>query len=480
MLRALRDLSKDTLTYGLADAIGKVVGFLLLPLYTSYLTPQDYGIISMLAFTYTFFSPIASLGITNAVFRRFNLHKDRRTQDLVLSTGGYFVVTTSTLLWILGITIAPTLSTLLIEDLNLIFLTEIALTGCLFSSIGNIFTVVLRATRKVKLISTILLFKLIFTICLTILLVVIQDLGVIGVIISDAVGALLSTIILAFHTRSYFKITFSMAELRAMLSYGLPFLPHKLFGTTLVFLGAYFIKEIGSLSDTGLYNIATKMAMPLGLLISSVQKSWVPIKFQVHRNEETSQRRATFKHIISIYFIVVTSLYIGLLFVGPEIIRVLTASDYHDAVLLFPIVLLTKISTGTYFMMGTGFEYTENTKPMPLISLAGLLTLLISVGPLSNWLGIQGVLIALTLANFVMSIVMRRFAVARFYVPLNWAIVLASLSIAVILSGVATFVQTVTFEVRIIAITAILIAVTVLGVRFYSLYKSEISLFLKA
>ena len=45
---AFNHLVKDSIIYGLGQILSRFIGFLLLPLFTSYLTPQDYGIIAIL------------------------------------------------------------------------------------------------------------------------------------------------------------------------------------------------------------------------------------------------------------------------------------------------------------------------------------------------------------------------------------------------------------------------------------------------
>ena len=49
MLDKFRTLLGNTLIYGLGNYGVKIIGFLLIPLYTRYLTPSDYGIIALVA-----------------------------------------------------------------------------------------------------------------------------------------------------------------------------------------------------------------------------------------------------------------------------------------------------------------------------------------------------------------------------------------------------------------------------------------------
>jgi O-antigen/teichoic acid export membrane protein len=63
----LSKLAKDSLIYGLGTTINRFVSLLLLPILTSYLTPNDYGVISQLTTMALFLSPIISLGLGSSI-----------------------------------------------------------------------------------------------------------------------------------------------------------------------------------------------------------------------------------------------------------------------------------------------------------------------------------------------------------------------------------------------------------------------------
>ena len=51
MLALLKDLGKHSVVYGVGDLISKSIGFLLIPLYTNYLSPEQYGTLDLLDLT---------------------------------------------------------------------------------------------------------------------------------------------------------------------------------------------------------------------------------------------------------------------------------------------------------------------------------------------------------------------------------------------------------------------------------------------
>src|SRR5688572_17663543 len=87
MWKRILGLLTDAATYGASSVIGQLIGFVLLPLYTRNLTPDDYGVIAMLAVVTTLFPAIANLGIQSAIYCNFNRTKDEERRRDVLSTG---------------------------------------------------------------------------------------------------------------------------------------------------------------------------------------------------------------------------------------------------------------------------------------------------------------------------------------------------------------------------------------------------------
>lgn len=71
MFRKQLSLLPDAATYGASSLVGQVLNFLLVPLYTQCLDTAQYAISGMLAIVTLLFAPLANLGMTNAIFRRY-------------------------------------------------------------------------------------------------------------------------------------------------------------------------------------------------------------------------------------------------------------------------------------------------------------------------------------------------------------------------------------------------------------------------
>ena len=65
----LKRLLSGSLNYGFASVSAKVVGFLLIPVYTKYLTPEDYGIVELTSTLSVFLIVLYRMGLPGSISR---------------------------------------------------------------------------------------------------------------------------------------------------------------------------------------------------------------------------------------------------------------------------------------------------------------------------------------------------------------------------------------------------------------------------
>lgn len=360
MLKAIRRLISDTAVYGIGSALERLIGFLLLPLYTKFLTVGDYGTMAMLMIVSSVFRPLATLGMANSIFRYITQYNEGHERKTVLSVGLISVLVSSLILCIFGLWFARPISVLLIGDSALVLLIRLTLVLAMIGAIGDIPRVVLRAERRVKIVISLNCIMLLVSIPVTIWLVVVEQLGVLGVVVGWLAGEGVVTIISLVFTIRELHLAFDIVKLKQMLAYGAPFVPHRLLAVAMVYFGVYVVRNMLGIDDAGLYSMAIMLTAPLTLLVGTVQRAWVPLKFQIHSEENNPER--IFSSIVTYYVAVILYLLVGIAAWAPELLRIFTEESFHRAAALIPVVALIPISSGIYWMIGTGFEKSATNK----------------------------------------------------------------------------------------------------------------------
>ncbi|HTM54644.1 MAG TPA: oligosaccharide flippase family protein, partial [Pirellulales bacterium] len=163
MLRKLLSLLSDSATYGASGLIGQLLSFLLLGVYSNYLSVPEYGVIGMLAIVTLLFGPLANLGMTNAIFRRYSMTKDPETRAAVLSTGLVSVLACSGMLLLVTLAAAEPIARVVVGDPDSTNLVRITLFSAAIGTIATVPRVVLRAARRVRIVALLNIAQILLT-----------------------------------------------------------------------------------------------------------------------------------------------------------------------------------------------------------------------------------------------------------------------------------------------------------------------------
>ena len=96
--RGDRSFLSHTATYAIGNIARRLVGFVMLPIYTRYLTPADYGVIGLLTFAMALFEPIFGARLGRAIPKFYFEGSDSRSRAAVIwgaltLTGGVSLIT---------------------------------------------------------------------------------------------------------------------------------------------------------------------------------------------------------------------------------------------------------------------------------------------------------------------------------------------------------------------------------------------------
>src|SRR5690606_9087951 len=112
----LRNLGKHTLIYAAGTVISRLASFIMLPIYTRFLTPADYGVLELLSMTIDIVGMLTGMSIASSVFRFHARYDDQARKDVILSTACIGMTGLAALAAVLGVLASGPLSSVLLED----------------------------------------------------------------------------------------------------------------------------------------------------------------------------------------------------------------------------------------------------------------------------------------------------------------------------------------------------------------------------
>jgi len=456
-----RELATDSATYGASNVLGRVITFLLLPLYTRYLDTSAYGALAMLNLLGMLFIPIGNLGMANATFRHFNLSKDRTVREEVFGTALVSTALWSTALFAVCQLFAGRLTEIFVSDLAYLPLVRITLWSAYAACLSRAAQVMMRADRRAKLLASINLGKIILSVLVTVWLVIFERSGVAGVVVALLIADVAVLPIFLTLTLKRFRPRPSWERWRQMSSYGLPFVPHQLQAIGIAAFGVYMVRFLLNLDEAGIYNVAVRFSAPVALIVTAIQTAWIPFKFQIHAEDDAPAD--FFSTAMTYYVFLISFLWVGIAAWGPELVRLMTAEAFHGAAFVTPLVAAIPIARGIYFMAGSGFEMSNDTRVIPVVSFAGLAVVVGGAFLLIPELGGYGAAIATICGWVMMAFVIYYLAQRRFKVRYDWKTVGGLLIIATAIAVVTLLVQRQPLMVRLAVATVVSLLFPIVG-----------------
>jgi len=94
MLQSIKRLTRHSAVYGIGHIVSRSISFLLLPIHTNCLPPDQYGRATLLFSALAILQVLFSYGLDVAFLRFFILGSDRREKERVFSTAFWMIFIT--------------------------------------------------------------------------------------------------------------------------------------------------------------------------------------------------------------------------------------------------------------------------------------------------------------------------------------------------------------------------------------------------
>jgi O-antigen/teichoic acid export membrane protein len=421
LARRIKDIAKDSSIYGLSKVIGQAIGFFLIPLYTKYLSPEDYGILNIIGVASVSFGLIMTFGIDSATYRFAGLAKNEEEAKKYVASAQWmnlFFVLLITLLLIVNIQVVKNL---VVDKQSSNTLLLLGIFTSVFSSMSTINRAYFRIKRKVKVISLASIINIFTSIASTILFVVFMQLGVIGALLGNMIGNLFSSVYLMLYSQTTFSADFQWRAIKQLLGYALPVLPAQLFTFAIPLYSQWSVKELLNMKELGMYAIGLKFTIPLTLLLGMFQQAYAPYKFEILKTDKNPKK--VFSDIMNLFVLFFGLLVILVSFFGGYVLKFMTPTSFHDAEKYLFYIALIPLFQGLYFMFSAGLEMAKSPWFRPIINGAGFITVLSTNHFLVMQYGVPGAALSIAISWLVMAIGNLIYSAILYPISYNWLLI---------------------------------------------------------
>jgi O-antigen/teichoic acid export membrane protein len=476
---ALTRLVKGSLIYGIGSTLQRFIGLLLLPLFTSVLTPEDYGIVALISLIGIAMSGLLTLGTGNSMSLLYFKQEDLSKRPTIIWTT-VVLMTLNGLLWYsLLWLIAPIVSELMFKTAEYANLIRLTFLGSVLVAITNPWLLFLRMEELAKKYVVITVGGGLLTTAISVFLVLYMHLGVVGLLLAGTLGSaiMLGVAWLVVGREIGYKIDLNL--LLPLVRIGFP----STFGLLAFLLIDYadrqMIERMLGLGDLGIYSVGYSFGMVIMVAMTAFATAWPPF-FMSYINKKDEARKV-FAHVLTYYVLGFGSLVVLFFLVARPITLLMTAPNFHDAWVVVGLVAAGYALKGCYLILLPGIYFSSKLKWQSIIEwVAAIMNIGLNILLIPIY-GILGAAIATFISYLSLPVLAWSITRSHLKVDYEWArIGIISLFIFSF-SLLAYFLSKIFDEIRlpILGLFVTILISYALSVYFFLLKKQERQLLMK-
>lgn len=321
---------KASFWYSLMNIFQKAVMFVIIPILTRIMSPEQYGNYSVYLSWHDILLVFSSMNLYYAVLNNAMLKYPDKRDEYVASMQGLVTVNTVTL-FLIFLVFKKTLINIIGLPFPVICIMFIDL--LLFPTF-QLWAAKERFEYKYKSIVYITLANSFINPVISVLCVYFAEdklfSRVISLVLINAIfyGLIYIYIFVKgkkFYNREYWTYA---------LFFNIPLLPHYLGGMILNQLDRIMIKNYVGEAQAAIYSVCYAMAMNIAVITNAVNASFIPWEYNLLKNEDSDSIKKGINKII----LFITCMIAVVNLFAPEIMRIVAPKEYYEAVYFFPVL----------------------------------------------------------------------------------------------------------------------------------------------
>lgn len=309
-------LFTSTLTFSVLTFLQPAVSFLLLPLYLTYLTVEEYGIYNLIN-TYTYLiGGIAALRIFASIHTYYYDYRysKKRLNDFFGSLLGFSIIAAVIFLGIL-IYVGQDLFQLIFKnEINFYPYGLIGAVSGISISLYQPYLTFMRNEQKIRNFAWIVLLLVALTAFFQIILIVWMDMNVEGALLGRAIASVLVGILCLMLTKGIITFKLKKVYIFRALQFSIPLIPFTLIAWISTFIDRYFIEQFSSLETLGLFTFISTICLLVIMANDGLMGGIQPFLFDLYSKKIDSKEKTNKINIGYLHLLLIISSSLILLF----------------------------------------------------------------------------------------------------------------------------------------------------------------------
>lgn len=354
----------------ISNIIQRFLAFLLLPLYTRFLTPGDYGVVAVVSSLAITLEILFMFSLSGAVTKfYFDFRDDPTELKRFYGTVFSFLFIVSIILSSISLIWGDVLLSPLLDEIKFNPYMSVAVGGLFFFPVYDLYLNVLQTEERTVEFSISTISCFIMKAVLSIIFVVGMKKGAIGPIAAESICNFLFFIAAVIRMRKRIKLTIDWKHLKTALAYSVPLLPHTLVTQIKHIADKLFLNSMIGTAAAGIYNIGFQIGNLTAVIAMAINRAYIPVFMESMKSKETVSLEKLRKLAAFLVFFYCTFSFLLSIF-SKELLILLTTEKYYQAYKVVPFIAFSFSARGIYFLfVNTLFFYEKKTRLVAVISI---------------------------------------------------------------------------------------------------------------
>ena len=400
MLARIKMALKDSFIYSLGNISTKIIGVVLLPLYTEKLTVAEYGVLGTVEVTIQVMVAAFSFSLYQALNRWYWDKQYRDKQTSIFYTTFMTLIFFSVLMMFLFIPFSDSFSRNLLDSNEYAYLFTLLLISAAFQIVSRGVLSLMRLQRKPLRFTTTNIIKLTVTLALTIYFIVGLNRGIEGIFEAQIIGFVIFILVNIRFIIINSKPVFEWSIFKEMVKFSYPLALSSASTILLNVADRYSVRYIEGMESMGLYSAGFKIANVLKIfIINSLNSALMPLKFQM-MDRPNNKRFYSKIMTYSAFGFIMVMLFVSLF--SKELLQILAQDKgYWSAFYFVPILCFGQLFELLRFNANIGLVIQKKTKIISgVLFTVSVLGIGLNVLLVSYW-GSYGAAIAILLSQII-------------------------------------------------------------------------------
>ena len=416
MLTKIKSTAKNSVIYGIGNLSTKLIGLILLPLYTKVFPLDEFGKLAMLETTSQVLIALFGLSLYSAYFRWYWDEEYIKKQKSLFFSILIFLSALS-LLMVLGLNGASSsLATFLLDNEQNAQLIRLMSVTAAFEIIGVLPLTLMRLQERPFLFITANLIKFTVNLGLTIYFITGLHHQIAGIYEAQIIGNIVFFCFLSKYIWKHIEFRFEWKALPEMINFSLPLMFASVAGFFITMTDRYALKFISGLDQLGSYQFGFKISNAIKIIIvNSINYSVQPLIYKIMNdpgNKRIYSKILTYMGFITMLLVLLFS------FFGKEIVLLLAQKkEYYNSYLIIPFLSFGLFFSSLRDTLFTGLNFAKKTRVSAFITIsAALSNVVFNIIFIYYFLSI-GAAFATLLAQFMYFILVWKYSQKYYFIP---------------------------------------------------------------